>query len=410
MKQLNVSRRSFLKATGAAVALPNIITSSALGAGGRPPASERIVMAGIGMGGQGSGDLGQFMGDPRIQVVAVCDVKNQNLERIKNSVNNRYNNKDCKGYVDYREVISRSDIDMILCATPDHWHAQISIDAMKNGKDVYCEKPLTLTIGEGRKMVDTARRYGRVFSSGSQRVIGDYGALACAARSGKFGNILNVYADPGGPPRQCYLPGEPIPPNTIDWDLWLGPAPMVPYHSFRCGQAYGLGGKGFRTWSDYSGGMMTDWGGHKFGAALHGMGLDHTGPTEILPPDGAENKYLTYVFANGMKLHVGEGGPKYICEKGQAETLREFKVPPGLRWYEDGANSPIKDLVNCVISRKRPFQDVEYAHRTATVCHLGNICYSLNRKLKWDPVKEDFIGDPEASRLVDRPRRGPWQI
>ena len=410
MKNMTVSRRSFLKGAGAAIAFPNIITSSALGAGGRPPASGRIVMAGIGMGGQGSGDLGQFMNDPRIQVVAVCDVKKQNLDGIKRRVNGHYNNQDCKGYVDYREVLARNDIDMILCATPDHWHAQISIDAMKSGKDVYCEKPLTLTIGEGRKMVDTARRYGRVLSSGSQRVIGDYGALACAARSGQYGKILDVYADPGGPPRQCDLPGEPIPPDTIDWDMWLGPAPWAPYHRFRCGPDYGLGGQGFRSWYDYSGGMMTDWGGHKFGAALHGMGLDHTGPTEILPPDGKDNKYLTYVFANGMKLHVGEGGPKYICEKGEAHPLREFKVPPGLRWYEDGANSPIQDLVNCVISRKRPFQDVEYAHRTATVCHLGNICNKLNRKLQWDPVKEDFIGDPEASRLVDRPRRGPWQI
>ncbi|MEI6515613.1 MAG: Gfo/Idh/MocA family oxidoreductase [bacterium] len=410
MKNMTVSRRSFLKGAGAAIAFPNIITSSALGAGGRPPASGRIVMAGIGMGGQGSGDLGQFMNDPRIQVVAVCDVKKQNLDGIKRRVNGHYNNQDCKGYVDYREVLARNDIDMILCATPDHWHAQISIDAMKSGKDVYCEKPLTLTIGEGRKMVDTARRYGRVLSSGSQRVIGDYGALACAARSGQYGKILDVYADPGGPPRQCDLPGEPIPPDTIDWDMWLGPAPWAPYHRFRCGPDYGLGGQGFRSWYDYSGGMMTDWGGHKFGAALHGMGLDHTGPTEILPPDGKDNKYLTYVFANGMKLHVGEGGPKYMCEKGEAHPLREFKVPPGLRWYEDGANSPIQDLVNCVISRKRPFQDVEYAHRTATVCHLGNICNKLNRKLQWDPVKEDFIGDPEASRLVDRPRRGPWQI
>jgi hypothetical protein len=410
MKEMNASRRSFLKAVAGAIALPHIITSSALGADGRPPASERIVMAGIGMGGQGSGDLGEFMGDSRIQVVAVCDVKNQNLEHVKNAVDGRYNNKDCKAYVDYREVIARDDIDMILCATPDHWHAQITIDAMKSGKDIYCEKPLTLAIGEGRKMVEAARRFGRVFSCGSQRVIGDYGALACAARSGRYGKILDVYADPGGPPRICYLPGQPIPPNTIDWDLWLGPAPWAPYHPFRCGQAYGLDGEGFRSWYDYSGGMMTDWGGHKFGGALHGMGLDHTGPTEIIPADGKDYKYLTYVFANGMKLHVGEDGPKYICEKGQVEPLREFKVPPGLRWYEDGANSPIRDLVNCVISRKRPFQDVEYAHRTATVCHLGNICYKLNRKLRWDPKKEDFVGDPEASRLVDRPRRGPWQI
>jgi hypothetical protein len=365
-------------------------------------------MAGIGMGGQGSGDLGQFLGDPRIQVVAVCDVRTGALNNAKNRVDGQYKNSDCKTYGDYREILARNDIDMILCGTPDHWHAQISIDAMKSGKDVYCEKPLTLTIAEGRKMVQTARTYGRVFSCGSQRVIGDYGRMACAARSGRYGKILAAHADPGGSPRMCYLPGEPV-PSDIDWDMWLGPAPEVPYHPYRCSGAYGLGGQGFRSWYDYSGGMMTDWGGHKFGAVLHGMGLDNTGPSEILPPDGKDNPYLTYVFANGMKLYVGDG-MKYICEKGEAVPLREFKVPPGLRWYEDGATSPIQDLTNCVLTRKRPFQDVEFAHRTATVCHLGNICYQLNRKLRWDPVKEDFIGDPEASRLVDRPRRGPWQI
>ena len=151
---------------------------------------------------------------------------------------------------------------------------------------------------------------------------------------------------------------------------------------------------------------MTDWGGHMFGAALHGIGLDHTGPTEVW----MDNGNLTYLFANGMKIRVIGGAPKYICEKGEVQPVSEFKIPPGLRWYEDGAQSPQQDLINCVVNRKRPFQDVEYAHRTATVCHLGNICYKLNRKLRWDPEKEDFIGDSEASRLIDRPRRGPWQI
>ena len=398
---MSISRRGFIKSAGAAIAMPNIITSAALGQGDIPPASERITLAGVGLGGQGSGDLGQFMHDKRIQFVAACDVKYAELERWKN-------NNSVKTYVDYREICARDDIDMVLCGTPDHWHAQVSIDAMKSGKDVYCEKPLSLTIAEGRKMVETARKYERVLSCGSQRVIGDYGSIACAAQSGEYGKIIAAHADPGGPPRHCYLPGEGNPENTINWDLWLGPAPWAPYHPYRCGRDYGLGGRGFRTWYDYSGGMMTDWGGHKFGAIMHGMKLDHTGPTEIIPPD-AEHQYLTFVFANGMKIYVG-GGTKYICEKGEARPLREFKVPPGLRWYEDGANSPYQDVVNCIVSRKRPFRDVEYAHRVASLCHLGNIGYMLNRKLKWDPDKEDFIGDAEASRLVDRPRRGPWQI
>ena len=401
-----ISRRCFVKAAGAAVAIPTIITTNALGASdGTPPASDRITMGGVGCGGRGSGDLRQIMGDKRVQMVAACDVKMQALEGWTKRDSN------IKGYVDYRELIARDDIDMIMCGTPDHWHAQVTIDAMKTGKDIFCEKPLTLTIAEGRKMVEVTRKYGRVFSSGSQRVIGDFGKLACAANSGRYGKVLVAHASPGGPPRRCYLGASSTPEkDRINWDLWLGPAPWVPYHPYRCGRAYGLGGKGFRTWYDYSGGMMTDWGGHKFGAAMHGLKKDHTGPCEVIYPGNQGCKYLTFKFKDGQQLVVG-GGQKYICEKGEAKPYNGMpSPPPGLRWYEDGANSPHKDIVNCIISRKRPFRDVEYAHRTATICHLGNICYMLKRDLKWDPDKEDFIGDPEASRLVDRPRRGPWQI
>jgi len=402
-KHVRMSRRGFLRATAVAAVAPAVITSKALGAAdGTPPASARITLAGIGVGGRGSVDVSQFMRDARVELLAVCDVKYEALHA--------WERKGVRGYTDYREVIARDDIDMIMCGTPDHWHAQITIDAMKAGKDVFCEKPLSLTIREGRKMVETARAYGRVFSCGSQRVIGDYGLLACAARSGRYGKILEAYATPGGPPRMCYLPGVPIPPNTIDWDMWLGPAPWVPYHPYRCGRAYGLGGRGFRTWYDYSGGMMTDWGGHKFGGAMHGMGVDHTGPVEIIYPGNQGCKYLTYVFANGMRLVVGNG-QGYKCEKGMAQPFPGMQVPPpGLRWYEDGARSPHEDVVNCIIDRRRPFRDVEYAHRVATVCHLGNICYRLKRDLKWDPDAEQFVGDDEANRLVDRPRRGPWQI
>jgi hypothetical protein len=399
-----ISRRTFIKSSGIVLALPTIITSNALGGrDGTPPASQRITLGGIGMGGRGSGNIRQLMTDKRVQFIAACDVKHNALRGWKD-------NKNVDTYFDYRELIARDDIDMIMCGTPDHWHAQVTIDAMKAGKDVFCEKPLTLTIGEGRKMVETARTYGRVFSSGSQRVIGDYGRMASAARSGRYGKILEGHANPGGPPRRCYLPGVPIPPNTIEWDLWLGPAPWVPYHPYRCGSAYGLGGQGFRTWYDYSGGMMTDWGGHKFGGAMHGMGVDHTGPTEIKYPDGKEYQYLTYIFKNGMKL-IKSNRQGYMCEKGWAEPWNGMPLPPpGLRWYEDGARSPHEDCVNCIIERRRPFRDVEYAHRVATVCHLGNICFKLKRDLKWNPDKEEFIDDEEANRLVDRPRRGPWQI
>jgi hypothetical protein len=406
-----LQRREFLKVAGAAaVTIPNVVTSSALGAGGRPPASERIVMGGLGMGGRGQGVLNEFMSYPETQVIAVCDVKREAREGCKRRVDSKYDNSDCTDHIDYREVLARDDIDLVFCAPPDHWHAQMMIDACKAGKDVMCEKPLTLTIVEGRKIVQAARRYGRIAAGGSQRVLQDYGRAACAARSGRFGKILCANASPGGPPRPCYLPGQPV-PDSIDWDMWLGPAPWAPYNPFRCGRAYGLGGQGFRTWEDYSGGMMTDWGGHKFGGALHGLGMDHTGPTEIIPPKESDRNCLTYVFANGMKLYV-RGGPNYECEDGPVtnNSLRNLQVPPGLRWYSGGARSLVGDFIHCLKTRQVPFRDVEFAHRTATVCHLGNICYKLDRRLRWDPDKEDFINDTEASRLIDRPRRGPWQI
>ncbi len=413
MSKSDLSRRYFLKTAGvAAVGLPNIITSNALGASGVPAASERIVMAGLAMGGRGTGVLREFLNCKEIQVVAVNDVKKDALRRAKSVVDGKYGNPDCASYEDYREILARDDIDMVYIGAPDHWHAQMMIDACKAGKDVMCEKPLTLSIGEGRKIVEAARRYGRIAAGGSQRVLQDYGKTACAANSGRFGKILSVNVNPGGPPRPCYLPGQEIPDN-INWDLWLGPAPWAPYHPYRCGRAYGLSGKGFRTWEDYSGGMMTDWGGHKFGGALHGMKLDHTGPREIIPPKA--ERPLTYVFETGQTLKVqGPGNNEiyYECEGGSVNknSMRQLKVPQGLRWYSGGATSLVGDFIHCVKTRETPFRDVEWSHRTATICHLGNIALKLNRTLNWDPVKEDFIGDPEASRMVDRPRRGPWQI
>ncbi len=184
----------------AAVAFPTVIGANAIGAGGRPVPSDRIVMAGIGMGGRGSGVLGEFMSKPGTQVIAICDVKKNAREGCIRRVNGRYKNSDCKGYVDYREVLVRDDIDLVFTACPDHWHAQIMIDSMKSGKDVMSEKPLTLTIAEGRKIVNAARRYGRVAAGGSQRVLQDYGRLAAAANSGRFGKIIAAHTNPGGPP------------------------------------------------------------------------------------------------------------------------------------------------------------------------------------------------------------------
>ncbi len=409
MTNVPLTRRAFLQGAGVAIAAPYVITSNALGGEGRPAASERITIGGIGMGGRGSGDLGAFMGHEEVQVLAVCDVRKGQREGIKARVDARYGNQDCAAYNDFRDLIARGDIDAIVNGTPDHWHALTSIAACRSGKDVFCEKPLSLTIKEGRAMVEAARRYGRVFSSGSQRVLGDYGGGARQVQKGELGQIHKCYVNVGGPPMQCNLPGEPV-PDDIDWDLWLGPAPWAPYNSFRCGRAYGLSGKGFRSWYDYSGGMMTDWGGHKFGGAMFALGLDHTGPVEITPPDD-EHELLTYRFECGVLMYHGGGGNiRYEAAEGNVPGLTWKPSEEALNRDYQGTGGLPGDFLYCVKTRERPFRDVETAHRVATVCHLGNIAYELKRPLRWDPVKEEFPGDEEANRMTWRPMRAPWRL
>ena len=230
----------------------------------------------------------------------------------KRIVNDHYKNQDCKEYNDFRDVLARADIDAVLIGTPDHWHAIITIEACKAGKDVYCEKPECLTIREGRAMVDAVRRYGRVFSGGSQRVLGDYGDWPRLVRGGALGRDQGSASPTAGGPRATATSSRrPIPPG-VDWEMWLGPAPWRPFHD-------SLINGGFRPFRDYSGGGMTDWGAHRFGAAMFATGLHKTGPVEIIPPDGKDHKLLTYVFANGMKMY--HGGTSDITYKGTEGEL-----------------------------------------------------------------------------------------
>jgi len=403
MKHTRRSRRQFLKATGLAIAAPYVVPSSALGVQGRPPASERITMGTIGVGGRGTGDMGGFMGFPEVQMLAVCDPAPDHCERAKNLVNQRYGNQDCAAYHDFREVLARDDIDAVLIGTPDHWHAIITIEACKRGKDVYCEKPECLTIREGRAMVQAVRRYGRVFSGGSQRVLGDYGDWPRLVRGGALGQVREVFVSCGGPSGDCYLPAQPIPPG-LDWEMWLGPAPWRPFHET-------LIRGGFRPYRDYSGGGMTDWGAHRFGAATFAVGVHKTGPVEIIPPDGKDVTLLTYRYANGMKMY--HGGTDNITYKGTEGELpgahRTTVERVDMEGYR-GRGGIFGDFLYCVRTRELPFRDIEIAHRATTVCHLGNIAYWLKRPLKWDPDKEEIVGDPEANRWLDRPKREPWTL
>ncbi len=396
-------RRRFLKRALAVCAAPLFVPATAFGA------NERITLGGIGMGGRGRDDLGGFLGFAGVRVLAVCDVVSAHCEQAKAMVDGRYQNKDCASYNDFGEILARDDIDAVLVGTPDHWHATISIAAMKRGKDVFCEKPETLTVREGRAMAQTARRYGRVFSGGSQRVWEDYNWFHRMVRGGRIGEPREAWVNVGGPSGPCYLP--PVArPAGVDWDRWLGPAPWRPFHPT-------LIQGGFRPFRDYSGGGMTDWGCHGFGGALFTLDLHRTGPAEIIPPDGKDHPRLTFRFSNGVRIyHEGGWGGllSFRGTEGEAPARgpgSETRTPPEIHIPNyKGHGGLIGDFLHCVRTRERPFRDIELAHRTATLCHLGNIAYWLGRPLRWNPDKEEIIGDPEAARWLDRPARAPWGV
>lgn len=403
MKKTHLNRRHFLAAAVAGIASPLVIPASALGRDGHTAPSERIVMATIGTGGRGTGDMRAFLGFKQVQMVATCDPVKDHRKNAQTIVNQRYDSKDCNDYNDFREVLERGDIDAVLIGTPDHWHALITIAACRAGKDVFCEKPESLTIRQGRAMVNAARMNGRVVSGGSQRVLEDYGEIPRLVRGGAIGNVKEVFVNCGPPSSDCFLPTETI-PEGVDWDLWLGPAPWRPFNaSLLKGQ--------FRPYRDYSGGGMTDWGAHRFGAALFATGLHHTGPVEILPPNDEDVKRLTYVFESGTRFyHGGTDNILYRGTEGEVPGVHPSMLARVDMESYKGSGGIFGDFLHCVKTRERPFRDIEVAHRAVSVCHLGNIAYWLNRPLKWNPVTEEIIGDPEASRWLDRPMRGSWTL
>jgi len=395
------TRRSFLSKMSLALAAPTVITSAALGNADQPAASERLTLAGIGLGGRGRHDMNDFMRHKHIVTVAACDAWTNPATVVARESNDRYGKGTCTAYQDFREACGRDDVDIVFCGTPDHWHGLITIEACKNGKDVFCEKPLSLTIAEGRAMVDAARRYGRVFSSGSQRVLGDYGKFAESVRSGVGGKVNELWVEVGGPSKRCYLGAEGEVPPDLDWNMWLGPAPWAPYNKGRLN---------FRPWRDYSGGSMTDWGGHNFGGGLNAVGKELEQPVKVIAPQDSRHKKLTYVFADGMELIHGNGGGgrlTAICEFGRIPDLKHSGSVDMPRYK--GSGGIIGDFLHCVKTRERPFRDVEKAHCTAVVCHLGIICYRIGRSFDWDPATESSTDD-EVNRLRSRTMRGEWTL
>jgi predicted dehydrogenase len=425
-----INRRQFVKTIGgtaiAAFGFPYILKASA----NEVVPSERITLGFIGVGKQGVGLLWSFLQLPICRVVAVCDVDKQKLKRAIDLVSENYGeNNGCAGYADFRELLARSDIDAVVIAVPEHGHAIIAIEACKNGKDVYCEKPLTLTIAEGRQVVEAARRYGRIFQTGTMQRSDMKFRRACElVRNGYIGQVKSVSLclnTAGFPlyPLPCDLPEEPV-PEYLDWDTWLGPVQWRPYNSRL---APSMDDKAWPHWRDYdefAGGLMTDWGAHHFDIAQWGLGMDSSGPTEIYPEDGKDIKTLTYKYANGVTVVRDDTmTTKSILFKGtegEVEVSREFlKVKPeSLARQRIGVNdihlieskNHYANWLDCVGTRELPICDVETGLRSLTVCHLGIIAKKLGRPLKWDPVKERFVGDSEADRLLSREARSPWKL
>ena len=419
------TRRHFLKVAGLAAAAPIFVPGAALGRGFRSAASDRITLGMIGVGNMGGGHVGAFLGNRDVQIVALSDVSRDRRERARRRVEEHYGAEKesgkfhgCDTYNEFETLLERADIDAVVIAVPDHWHAMVAIAACRAGKDVYCEKPLSLTIREARAMARTARQYARVFQTGSQQRSSSNFRLACElVRSERIGKLLTVNVGVGDPSTDRYYPEQPI-PEGFDWERWLGPAPWAPYNSERCSGNYG---GGWRRVRDYSGGMTTDWGAHHFDIGQWGMGMDRNGPVRILPPGLSEHGNMTYIYENGVQmirggangiLFTGTDG-KIEVNRGRFRTWPEEigKVPIGagdVKLYESPGHR--QDWIRCIRNRKQPICDVEIGASSIIVCHLGNIACWLEREIRWDPEREVIVGDETASRWLDRPKRAPWRL
>jgi predicted dehydrogenase len=420
-----ISRRQVLGAGAAcllsAQSLPMILPRRVFGA------NDRIGVAMIGVRNQGAGNLKRFL-RAGADVVGISDVDTGVAAEATKLVT---------GPVptikkDYRELLDRSDVDAVVVTTPDHWHALMTIHACQAGKDVYCEKPLSLTVAEGRRMVEAARKYGRVVQTGSQQRSSDEFWRACMlVRNGWIGEINQVQVGISGVNHPGPLGPDSVAPVELDYDRWLGPAPWRPYNEKRVHY-------NFRFWWDYSGGQMTNWGAHHLDIAHWGLGMDDSGPVSVegsasfhpeMVHEVTETLRITYTYANGVTVICGQGqkdiesGTRFIGTEGEVYVNRgKLRTSP----KELAALSPDNygkknipvllkksrdhtiDFLDCVRSRDLPICDVEIGHRSATVCHLGNIVARLGRSVRWDPSGEKVIGDTQAQSMIDRAYRPPY--
>lgn len=462
------TRRSFLKKSSL-LAAPFIIPASARGADGTVAPSNRVVLAAIGTGWQGTSDMQQFLGLQNVQVVAACDLDKKHLENALDLINRRYSNKDAKGYKDFRELLARKDIDAALVATPDHWHALVEIEAAKNGKDIYGEKPLARTIREQQAIVKAVTGNKCVWQTGSwQRSENNFRVGAEIVRNGLIGKLTEVHVGlPSGHSDFAKTKDKnqvTPPPMELDYEMWIGPAQMQEYIEAR-------GHKNWRWNYNTGGGQLLDWIGHHCDIAHWGMDCDDSGgPVEISgtgefpPKDAIWNTATKYraeaTYHNGVKMIIAgghgdiRGGTRWIGDKGwvqvdrgffdcsnpdfkkivqvreklplpkdaPADTKPEYKVvdkithkelPEDLRKVKlmESPTGHYAQFIECVKSRGRTLTPVTTAHRSAIPGHLALISMLLGGKtIKWDPAKEEITGDPEAAKLLGREYRGPWTL
>ena len=473
-----LTRREFLGRMGhlsAAVAVPGIVPASVTSAQTSAAPSERITVGLIGHGAMGRGHLHRLVGDREVQVLAVCDVDRVRRDEAKRIVEETYaarkpdgKYEGCTAYNDYRELLARPDIDAVVIVTSDHWHSLQAIHAVEASKDVYCEKPISLTVAQGRRLVETVRRYGRIFQTGTQyRSISTIRKVCEFVRAGGLGTVKSVFtlwtplggSVAGGrfkaysqamdaqrsgrsyAPMHFDLPGEPV-PDGLDWDLWVGPAPWQVYNS-----VYHVNpSPGVVPWAfceDFGAGAVTWYHSHAADVIQYALGVENSGPVECIHPSSGAYPTLTCRYANGTLLHlvdnwdmvknvyqavpagarlagnfggvfVGErgwvtsmttGGP---IEGGPPEIFAEMKLTT--REVNPGDNNHHANWFECIRTRRPTSCGEEIGHRGASLGHLTIITYQLQRSLKWDPVAEEFPGDDAANRLLGRSLRSPWHL
>lgn len=422
------SRRAFLKQAVGLSAF-YIVPRHVLGRGFLAP-SDQITLGFIGLGKQAGGLRGQFLKNEG-RVIAACDVDASKVVSFSDAVNAHYaaqtgggTYNGCQRYDDYRNLLNNRDIDAVVIATPDHWHSVIAINAAKAGKDIYCEKPLSLTVEEGRAMVKATRKHKRVFQTGNmQRSWKEFRQAVELVRNGYIGDVKTINVNVGGPPKPWDLVAQPLPAG-VNWDAWLGPNTIErPYNNVLLPTPKDQFWGQWRSYDEFGGGGMTDWGAHMFDIAQWGLDMDESGPIELVPPTDGSGKGLVYRYANGVVMNHQPVEGKQFCHfvgtEGEVKVARGelTTTPETLKDKIIGetdkhvyfSDNHYKDFLDAIRSRKNPISDVEVGHRTATVCTIGNIAYKLKRPLRWSPDKEKFEGDAEANRLLSRPMRKAWK-